>query len=833
MTDALLEATVEQALERRKNPHLAIGIHSATPPDSEKVHDLRVAWCRSMLEMREQLSSGEPGNLVIVTPIEQLADDLCARLHKRALLRVDIAEVLKQWYGARAVEGRLKADRVVAETLLRFPPIPIPGGLVTEEVAWQVISHQVFDLGARPDSVDLLQWVQTKAQDRFTAASPELRQRLAAWLKRTSGPIAETLLAVAAAGHARDAVAIGLAVRALLADPASPELAQALVRVERYTAHRPLPREIAEAWAAAAEKLVSADQIEASDRILHDLGAAQFAYLSRWSARGNQQRVDEFAAELAPLPKNTATLERLVAELRERNWPTGERPILGRLEMAVRLLRWLHGAEPTLTDFEDSALWYAREGSWVDWARTRIRGGYERGSLAAALANLTAAVTERRERQNRQFAAMLAVWNNQGAHFQKLAGVESVIERYIVPLALKEEPILVIVLDGMSFAVCRELCIELAARRWTACSADTMEIPPVVTALPSVTEFSRYSLLGGALARGTQGAEELAWSTHAALTAASPKQHPPVLFHKNDLAAMAGPDSPVLREIADTKRRVVGIVINAIDDSLSGPVQIAPDWNLEYLAVLRPLLDEAAAAGRIVLLTADHGHILDYGTECRRQEGSDRYRPGKGDANGEAAGEYYLEGGRVLGSAGVTTLGVEGIRYGSRPRNGYHGGITPQECLVPVMLFAQAGRTVPGLQEVVESLPEWWMAGAPAPAKEPKVKRKAKQQPMLFGDDWISSLLACELFRQQMDVPGNRIQPDRLAAVLRALDASGNRLLRAAFAGRMSLPLVRVNTTVAAMQRVLNYDGYGILTIDESADMVVLDRPLLERQFNL
>jgi hypothetical protein len=104
---------------------------------------------------------------------------------------------------------------------------------------------------------------------------------------------------------------------------------------------------------------------------------------------------------------------------------------------------------------------------------------------------------------------------------------------------------------------------------------------------------------------------------------------------------------------------------------------------------------------------------------------------------------------------------------------------------------------------------------------------------MLFGDDWISSLLACELFRQQMDVPGNRIQPDRLAAVLRALDASGNRLLRAAFASRMSLPLVRVNTTVAAMQRVLNYDGYGILTIDESADMVVLDRPLLERQFNL
>ena len=785
-----------------------------------------------MLEMREQLSSGEPGELVIVTPIEELSDDLCARLHKRTLLRVDIAEAIKQRYGARAVEGRLQVDSVVGEALLRYPPIPIPGGLVTEEIAWQVINREVFDLGVRPDAVDLLQWVNTKAQERFATASPELRDRLAAWLIRTTGAISETLLAVAAAGYARDAVAVGLALRTLLADAANPELVQALVRVERYTANRPLRREIAEAWAAAAERLVSADQIAASDRILNDLGVAQFAYLSRWSARGNQQRIDEFAAELTPLPRNTAALERLLTELRDRNWSAVERPILGRLEMAVRLLRWLHAADPTLTDFEESALWYTREGSWVDWARTRIRGGYERGPLAAALANLTAAVKEQRERQNHQFAAMLAAWNNQGAHFEKLAGVESVIDRYVVPLAQKEEPVLVIVLDGMSFAVCRELSTELDARRWIALSTDTLEIPPAVTAVPSVTEFSRYSLLSGALARGTQGAEELAWSTHSGLTAASLKQYPPVLFHKNDLAAMAGADSPVLREIANIKRRVVGIVINAIDDSLSGPVQIAPDWNLEYLAVLRPLLDEAAAAGRIVLLTADHGHILDYGTECRRQEGSDRYRPSKRDAKGEA-GEYYLEGGRIIGPAGVTALGVEGIRYGARPRNGYHGGITPQECLAPVMVFVQSGRTISGWQEVVESQPEWWMAGSPTAAKEPKTKRKPKQQPTLFAEDWISNLMASDLFRQQMELPGNRIQPERLAAVLRALDAAGNRLLRAAFASRMSLPLVRVNTTVAAMQRVLNYDGYGILTIDESADMVVLDRSLLERQFNL
>jgi hypothetical protein len=829
MTGALLDATVKQALERRKNPRLAIGIQSSTPPDSPAVGDLRVAWCRSTLEMREQLSSGEPGKLVIVSPVEELSDDLRARLYKRTLLPVDTWKVVQQMYGARDVEGRLKADRFIGETLLRYPAVSAPGGLITEEIAWQVIGREVFDLGVRPDATDLLQWVQTKGSDRFPAASAELQERLAAWLKRTTGPLAETLLAVIAAGRSRDAIAIGLALRALLSDPSNPELARALVRVERFTAHQTVDRNVAESWAAAAEKLVTEEHVNTSDRILQELGAASFARLSRWSTRGNQQRIEEFASELAPLPRDASPLEQMLADLRDRHWPAAERPILGRLEMAVRLLRWLHTPDPTLTDFEESALWYTREGSWVDWARTRVRGGYERGPLAAAFANLTSAVADRREKQNRQFAAMLAEWNNRGAHFQKLSGVESIVDRYVAPLARKEEPVLVIVLDGMSFAVSREIGAELAARRWTAWSTDSAEMPPAVSALPSVTEYSRYSLLSGTLARGTQGAEEVAWASHAGIVAASQKSYPPVLFHKNDLAALSGPDSPVLREIADTRRRVVGVVINAIDDSLSGPVQIAPEWNLEYLAVLRPLLDEAAAAGRIVLLAADHGHILDYGAEFRREEGSDRYRSGRA----KTAGEYNLEGGRVVGS-GVTALGVESIRYSARPRNGYHGGITPQECLVPVMVFTQFERAIPGWQEVVESRPEWWSSGAAVPpAKEPRSKRKTKPQPSLFSDDWIATLLATDLFRQQMSLPGNRIQPDRLSAVLRVLDAAGNRLLRTAFATRLSLPLIRVNTTVAAIQRILNYDGYGVLTIDEAADMVVLDRPLLERQFNL
>ncbi len=846
MTGALLEATVKEALERRKNPRLAIGIRSDSPPDRNQILDLRVAWCRSMLEMRDQLSGPEPGRLVLVSPIEEheLADDIRARLHKRTLLPVDVKEILKQRYGARTIDLRVGGDAVLCSALLRCEGRPvIPGGVLHEEAAWQVVCPEVFGIPtARPDTAELLRWMVEAADQRFAAAEPELKDRLAAWLKRSTGGVAELLLGVVEAGHAPNAVALGLVLRAVLADGSRPELAQALVRMERFTGNRQLVRDQAENWATAAESLLQGpgsnnlpgNSIETADRLLEQIGAREFAYLSRWSAQGNRQLIDEFSAELSELPSNLARLTGLLATLKQRYWLESEKPVLGRLEMAVRLLRWLHAAGPTITGLDEAALWYAREGSWVDWARTRIRGGYERGSLASAIARLSSAAKDRRERFNRQFASALAAWNKQGAHFDRLTGVESALERYVAPLAAKEQPVLVIVLDGMSYAVCRELSAKLSDGRWTQLSPDGSELLPTVTALPSVTEASRFSLISGNLARGTQGAEEVAWASHAVLVAASGKQHPPALFHKNDLAAMSDPDSPVLREIANTKRRVVGIVINAIDDSLSGPVQIAPEWNLEYLAVLRPLLEEARIAGRIVILISDHGHILDFGTECRRHDGSDRYRPGKPESDDE----FYIEGGRAIGT-GFSALGVEGVRYGAKPRNGYHGGLTPQECLVPVLVMQYGDEQLAGWQPVAESSPAWWnemgQAGQPVPTvATPKGTKRKSKQPSLFLEesDWVATLVASELFRQQMAL-GARIKTEQLTAALRALDSSGGRLLRPVFASRLGLALVRVGPVVAAMQRVLNYDGYGVLTIDEAADLIVLNRELLERQFGL
>src|SRR5262249_39797450 len=124
MIAAFLEATVKEALRRRANAiadgkgfaaRLAIGIHSHTAPEAREVQGMRVAWCRSMLEMREQMTAPDPGKLVIVTPIQQheLADDITARLHSHKLVPVDVRQMLKHMYEAREVDFRVSGDPVL------------------------------------------------------------------------------------------------------------------------------------------------------------------------------------------------------------------------------------------------------------------------------------------------------------------------------------------------------------------------------------------------------------------------------------------------------------------------------------------------------------------------------------------------------------------------------------------------------------------------------------------------------------------------------------------------------------------------------------------------
>ncbi len=837
MNPVLLSATLKPYIDDEKASRQAFAVHGSSW-DGDGEHQVgarrvRVRWCRSMLEMREHLSEWDRSlPLAMVTPVtnQNLADDLRARLFRKRILDADIGEILQLQFGARSVDARLRRDPELGRLLLdvvgdRSVPAPM-SGVLFEEAVWEILIRARFEpLHSKADLVDLLDWM--RRPDRFSGTPESLRTRLEDWFVRRIGPEAKAVFEC----YRRcpeSPVAVGLAFEPMLKD-SRPDLLRALGRMDRFTGDQPIPHEAAEKWSKAASEVVArcdASEVsaltDALDRVLTSVGAGEHADLSRWSRLGRRKVLDE-------LGYNGPSAE-LLERVRDRQWPDLEKPILARIDMLVRLVRWLSTEEPTWRDLPAAVEWYLADGSWVDWARSRLRITAESNQLSNLFLNILRRVSLRREQLNRRFAEVLASWTVEGSAANTVAGVEHILERYVAPVAAQPRPVLLIVMDGMSLAVARELQSELEARRWTSWSTRDRELSPAVAVLPSVTQFSRASLLAGKITTGSQTTEARDFASRSDFRSA-------VLFHKSDLLPAS---EEVIREIADTEnRRVVGLVINAIDDELSGSRQVSPDWTLEYLSVLRGILSEAATAGRTVILTADHGHTLDNGTQMVRSASAsaDRWRAGE---RAEDESEVKVRGPRVpVGPEGFIGLAVEGGRYMPRPRNGYHGGLTPQECLVPVMVLTPPGIEVRGWQMVAPVPPAWWTEPAAvevhAPAVEPQASKLKPRQPDLFAPpvDWIDELVGSEVFRAQLERAGNRVTGEHVASVVRILDAAGGRLMKAAFAQRLAMPAMRVSGAVAAAQRVLNVDMYPILELNENSQTISLNVPLLKKQFGL
>ena len=164
--------------------------------------------------------------------------------------------------------------------------------------------------------------------------------------------------------------------------------------------------------------------------------------------------------------------------------------------------------------------------------------------------------------------------------------------------------------------------------------------------IPSVTEMSRASLLAGVLMRGRRAAEKHSFASHADLAAASRRGYPPVLFHKGEIAEASATDlSQELREaIRDGHRKVVAVVLNAVDDHLAKSDQLRLSWTLAQFQHLGALLYEAQLARRAVVITSDHGHVLDAGASRLAVGEEERWRTDSGEI---VEGEAVFEGARV------------------------------------------------------------------------------------------------------------------------------------------------------------------------------------------
>lgn len=884
------------AVRKRAGDARVFGIQTAGRWTGQPVREYgeetyRVVQCDSPLAMRVALQEDDPHVTakVLLTnlPQEQIGADILVRLARRKFYPINNWQIIQEHFQARVIDPRVTEHSWMGERLVELAPMegypPVPSGVLDAETAWGILLEREIGLAvARPDLVALLKWSMDEDNAERYRQAPEPFQRAAKeWIEQFAGPAADAVLACVQANARPDALPVGLAMAVVFSSQAGGQLDKAAGRVEKFVGDAELTEPIAHRWYSAATEVVRlhlpdakvrASWLQRADEILKVVQADEHAYLSRTSPAGFDQRLARYglavAATLsakfseAPEPVNEAYRE--IFEHDQAQWDRSSRR-LQRVEMSARLLRWLaHGqkaGEAEAGTLAEAARDHALAGGFVDWARNTLRGGDSVRALADCYMLLDAKISQVKEQQNRRFAELLRDWTAAGSTLHEPMPVERVLADLVGPLAA-HAPILVLVIDGMSFAVFRELVEYVTRQDWGEIRRDGGgPILPAIAALPSVTEVCRTSLLCGTLRSGHSGDEKSGFAEHPALVAQCRGGVPPVLFHKDALGG-AGEESlaaAVLKEIESTRRRVVGVVINAVDDHLLKGDQLDIRWTGEEIKVLSTLLYEAKAAGRLVIMTSDHGHVLDQKTQQRSHEGGDRWRAAEGKP---ADDEVLIAGKRVVmpSNRRLIALWSEKVRYGMK-KNGYHGGATMQEMVVPLAVLSARDDLPDGWIEPPADTPDWWfplLEQQPALAEEPVVQlakpRRKKPAGMLFDLEaeepattpakasatpsrvptWLDRLFGSPVLAEQKKLGGRTVPRDEIIRMmLNALNEHGGKLTAAALAHKMQLPPFRLHGLLAAIQRVLNVEGYPILTKDEASDTIELNRNLLCNQFDV
>lgn len=484
---------------------------------------------------------------------------------------------------------------------------------------------------------------------------------------------------------------------------------------------------------------------------------------------------------------------------------------------------------------------YLEHGAWQDWARRSLRG-VRPERLALAVTKLLDQVALARRAQDEAFANTLLATLRLGEAPAELTPVESALDLVVAPLA-SQVPLLLVVLDGMSADVSLAISQSLLSRGWTAWERRGEPLALLAT-VPSVTECSRTSLLSGMLARGVARQEAQAFAAHEGLRRASRSGQPPQLFHKGGVEQSHQLSPDVATAIADTASQVVAVVINAIDDALAKSDQIRIDWDIDTIPLLAEVLDQAARAGRAVVLTSDHGHVLERDSTLRSGGAGERYRTAEAPA---AEGELLADGPRVraLMERAIVVPWREDFRYAAK-KNGYHGGISRQEMIVPLGIWTPPGLELPEAGHVpsMSTRPAWWdAAGQVAPpqsmtARPPARRRAAGASGELFAPrqerGLADALVDCSVFNHQQARIGRvALDPRRVATLVRTLEEGGGRARVEQLARAIGMPAVRMRGVVSILQRTLNIDGFPVVTFEQATGTVLLDLPLLRTQFQL
>jgi PglZ domain len=866
----------------------------------------------SPLEIRARVSEPRSAPLVVLTGCdnEALGADLLARAVRRRLHAVDRWAAACALFGAEHPSRALAQRPELADALLEAKPVSGYARLATK----------VLDLDTALDN--LVRWhlgldVVGLPQVLAWAESPQAARAL-----RVSGPQAEQIIeqltdhvaaqvgegarfafAAAQAGRSDEVMPLALAASLVWAEPGTdptPEQIRASVHLDTALGSPDLR---ADAYRQAGEAAVAGVQ----------LGTVEQARASRWILRADQlveqwkltaeawrspvlgsgftQCLARAAAAIeawraAPSPQAEAGAQAAVARAASHRQGLIEAHRVERLEMAARLVRRASAEVPLPGTLTEAVGAYTSEGAWLDRARVSVSRGDAEPTLAALCAQLTAEADAARLAQGPALARVVAGAAHDLA--PGLTGIEAVLDTVVAPV-VGAAPVLVVVLDGMGWPTFTEVLARLEEQGWTSVAdPDGAAARPVVAALPTVTEVSRTSLLAGVLRSGDNASEKRALAAHPALvTASGAKSRPPKLFHKADFR-QGGSDATTeaaISHIGDERNRVVGVVINNIDERLKDVTNPPQGWGINELTPLGELLDAARSAGRAVVLTADHGHVLERATELRSPGGGgERWRTVASGPAGD--GEIEVRGPRVVTEGNAAVLPwAEQIRYAPL-RNGYHGGLTLAEAVVPLAVLTTDDG--PNWAPRPITPPKWWHprivtdhAAGPRPTASPDPAvatssvpgdpsasgtsgarpRRTKPAPeilLLFeppaaesapanqtgapvstaasprargAADPIDRILAVDKISAAL--PALRLDAEVVGRFLRALDQTGGTAVsEQRVADAIGLNRSRIGRLTAQIQRLVNLDGYAVIESTPSGELR-FHRTLLETQLGL
>jgi hypothetical protein len=887
----------------------------------ENAGEFKVVPVRSELDLRERMPAFEETDprIVFLVPWQgEVPLDLSSRFENRRVRSIDVNRRLLSLCGALEFDDN-SARSPLARYLLRpknpNKRYPISAGRITQEALWAawLSTDWGFSDGLARDT--LLAWAGTDARGaRFLEAmDPALepsavgvRAALLEYLNSALGPAGAVIWRAWEKGRGREILEVALfcetlatsqdpAVTVWLGERLKPLLLPAEIQSRADIARAlgeaaPLTFRLLEGKLSGSEL---AGVLKSADALVDDEPYIRGALIESdrlpcaWVLRLEQLGQALLRGAAAPTLEVVAEAAGCLKQLESHALfqQEGQTRAVKRAEMALRLLSWL-AARPDQRlevgeqDYADAVVlgrWYTEEGGFVDWARR-----WARGSAGGALGAGAQAVAELADRERAEldvrFTRALQRWVAAGRPSNEIVPIDQALKRFGVAF-LEQNPqrrLLVLLMDGMAWAQGVELLQSMGTRphgwgplAWHGMNRVGKGAYPVVLAnLPTTTEVSRSAFFAGkempsGSTLNTQKDDERFRDNKALQPFCDAAAGPRLLLRGEGHTGDGSASAEALSLIGDTRRGVVGIVINAIDASLKGDSQQEQNWTVDSIRSLADLLDAAREGGRTVLLAADHGHVRtdNLRTLSAPGQAGARYRPWSGDGDPLQRGELKFSGSGVYtpkGAQGVVLLATEDLRYGAAAHAGEHGGATLAEVVAPCVLIGW-DEPVPetladkALKPRPAYVPDWWHFAARAAVEVPRTprppsvgKRRGKSvpdaqlgfpelsveptPPVAPLEAPLAAFAGCEMLKARAPKAAQR---NEVVRAVQLLLSRGSALAAEVFAQHLNVLPFRVEGYVRGLQEVLNVDGYAVLRFDSKTRQVFLEKSKLEQQFEV